>query len=217
MPPELSVRELVALYAGFYPAPRPVDETIDLVGLGEQADARGSALRRAGRRLEVALALIGDPELIFLDEPTTGFDPSARQHAWEVIANLSAIGKTIFLTTHYMDEAQRLADRVAVIAAGEIVAEGTPATLGGRDPRALRSRSRSPPVPIESLPPRPAAAATLVDGRAQLQIDELASTLQELSAWALARGDELADLSVGRPTLEDVYLALTESDREQVS
>ncbi len=134
MPAELTVSELVELYAGYYPHPRPAAQTIELVGLTEQRDARTSALSGGQlRRLDVALALIGDPELVFLDEPTTGFDPSARHHAWEVIADLRDLGKTIFLTTHYMDEAQALADRVAVIAAGEIVAEGTPETLGGRD------------------------------------------------------------------------------------
>ena len=134
MPPELTVRELVELYAGYYPHPRGAAETIELVGLTDKRDARTKQLSGGQlRRLDVALALIGDPELVFLDEPTTGFDPSARHHAWEVIANLRELGKTIFLTTHYMDEAQALADHVAVIVAGEIVAQGTPETLGGRD------------------------------------------------------------------------------------
>ena len=129
--------ELVELYAGYYPHPRGVAETIELVGLADKRDARTKQLSGGQlRRLDVALALIGDPELVFLDEPTTGFDPSARHHAWEVIANLRELGKTIFLTTHYMDEAQVLADHVAVIVAGQIVAQGTPETLGGRD-RAL--------------------------------------------------------------------------------
>src|ERR1700685_937822 len=131
--PGLTVRECLELYAGYYPAPRDVDETVALVDLAGQADRRGSALSGGQRRrLDVALALIGDPELIFLDEPTTGFDPAARRAAWEVIAGLRDLGKTIFLTTHYMEEAEWLADRIAVIAAGEIVAQGTPQTLPHR-------------------------------------------------------------------------------------
>src|SRR5580658_9768737 len=131
--PGLTVRECLALYAGYYRAPRKVEDTLALVDLAAQADQRATALSGGQRRrLDVALALIGDPELIFLDEPTTGFDPSARRAAWEVIAGLRDLGKTVFLTTHYMEEAERLADRIAVIAAGQIVAEGTPQTLGGR-------------------------------------------------------------------------------------
>src|SRR5438093_2897753 len=133
MQPELTVGESLELYAGYYESPRSVAETIELVGLEEAADRRAGRLSGGQRRrLDVALALVGDPELLFLDEPTTGFDPSARRNAWDVIAGLRALGKTVFLTTHYMDEAENLADRIAVIAAGPIVAEGTPATLGGR-------------------------------------------------------------------------------------
>ena len=132
--PGLSVRECLAMYAGFYRAPRDIDETISLVGLTAKAGTLGTRLSGGQRRrLDFALALIGDPELIFLDEPTTGFDPSARRAAWEVIAGLRQLGKTIFLTTHYMDEAEYLADRITVLSAGQIVAEGTPQTLGGRD------------------------------------------------------------------------------------
>jgi ABC-2 type transport system ATP-binding protein len=131
--PGLTVRECLNLYAGYYSAPRSVDETLALVDLAEQVNERATALSGGQRRrLDVALALVGDPELIFLDEPTTGFDPSARRAAWQVIEGLRELGKTIFLTTHYMEEAERLADRIAVIAAGEIIAEGTPRTLGGR-------------------------------------------------------------------------------------
>src|SRR5579863_3045564 len=130
---ELTVRECLELYAGYYPKPRPVREVIELVGLEKKARARGGQLSGGQqRRLDVALALIGDPELVFLDEPTTGFDPSARRAAWEMIDGLRQLGKTIFLTTHYMDEAEHLADRIAVIADGAIVAEGPPQTLGGR-------------------------------------------------------------------------------------
>ena len=132
--PNLSVRECLQLYAGYYSAPRDVDDTLALVGLEEQAGHEASKLSGGQRRrLDVALALIGDPELIFLDEPTTGFDPAARRRTWEVIGGLRALGKTILLTTHYMEEAERLADRIVVMARGEIVADGTPATLGGRD------------------------------------------------------------------------------------
>ncbi len=132
--PGLSVRECLAMYAGYYRTPRDIDETIALVGLTAKAGALGTRLSGGQRRrLDFALALIGDPELIFLDEPTTGFDPSARRAAWEVVAGLRKLGKTIFLTTHYMDEAEYLADRITVLSAGQIVAEGTPRTLGGRD------------------------------------------------------------------------------------
>jgi ABC-2 type transport system ATP-binding protein len=213
MPAELTVRELVDLYAGYYPHPRASTETIELVGLSEKADARTSQLSGGQlRRLDVALALIGDPELVFLDEPTTGFDPSARHHAWEVIADLRDLGKTIFLTTHYMDEAQALADRVAVIAAGEIVAEGTPDTLGGRD-RVMSDISFAlpPHTDLSELPPELASAASRHDdGRVHIAVSEPARSLYALSGWALERGEDLGDLTVGRPTLEDVYLQLTD-------
>ncbi len=212
MPAELTVRELLSLYAGYYPHPRPVEATIELVGLTEAPDARTKALSGGQqRRLDVALALIGDPELVFLDEPTTGFDPSARHHAWEVIGNLRDLGKTIFLTTHYMDEAQALADRVAVIAAGRIVAEGTPDTLGGRD-KAASDISFGLPAGVElaQLPAELAARAQLRDGHIHLADVHPARTLHVLAGWALEHGHDLGDLTVGRPTLEDVYLRLTE-------
>ena len=153
--PGLSVRECLAMYAGFYRAPRDIDETLDLVGLTGKAGALGTRLSGGQRRrLDFALALIGDPELIFLDEPTTGFDPSARRAAWEVIAGLRHLGKTIFLTTHYLDEAGYLADRIAVLSAGRIVAEGTPATLGGRDHMTSTISFTLPGhVPTGDLPP----------------------------------------------------------------
>jgi len=212
MPPELTVRELVSLYAGYYPHPRPVEETIDVVGLVEERDARSSGLSGGQqRRLDVALALIGDPELVFLDEPTTGFDPSARHHAWEVIANLRELGKTIFLTTHYMDEAQALADRVAVIADGRIVAEGTPDTLGGRDHAASDVSFTLPPGHgLGDLPEEFVSEAMLRGEIVHLSTREPARALHLLTGWALDRGLDLHDLSVGRPTLEDVYLQLTE-------
>ncbi len=144
--PGLRVRECLQLYAGYYTRPRQLEETIALVGLQQQAEVPAERLSGGQRRrLDVALALIGDPELLFLDEPTTGFDPSARRAAWQVVAGLRTLGKTVFLTTHYMDEAEHLADRIAVIAAGRIVAQGTPQTLGGRDRLPPRSASRCPP------------------------------------------------------------------------
>jgi ABC-2 type transport system ATP-binding protein len=202
----LTVRECLLLYAGYYSAPRGVDETIALVGLEESARVEASKLSGGQRRrLDVALALIGDPELIFLDEPTTGFDPSARRHAWEVIGGLRALGKTIVLTTHYMEEAERLADRIVVMARGEIVADGTPATLGGRD-RAAAIVSFTLPFGAGEAP----AGATVDDrGRVSLRTERPMADLHELTAWALDRELELTDLEVHRPTLEDVYLELT--------
>jgi ABC-2 type transport system ATP-binding protein len=213
MPAELTVRELVQLYAGYYPHPRPVAQTIELVGLTGQRDARTRHLSGGQlRRLDVALALIGDPELVFLDEPTTGFDPSARHHAWEVIADLRELGKTTFLTTHYMDEAQALADRVAVIAAGEIVAEGTPETLGGRD-RAMSDISfvHSASTAVSVLPDELASVAQVRDGRIHIAAVDPVRPLQALTQWALENDEHLTDLTVGRPTLEDIYLQLTDA------
>jgi ABC-2 type transport system ATP-binding protein len=210
--PGLSVRECLAMYAGFYRAPRDIDETIALVGLTAKAEALGTRLSGGQRRrLDFALALIGDPELIFLDEPTTGFDPSARRAAWEVIAGLRTLGKTVFLTTHYMDEAEYLADRIAVLSAGRIVAEGTPRTLGGRD-RMNTSISFTLP---DGVVPRdlPAGLSPLAEpGPAGLTVVHTESPLvhlQMLGTWALGRGFDLPDLDVHRPTLEEVYLSLT--------
>src|SRR5207237_4617113 len=162
LPPELTVRELVSRYAGYYPAPRPVAETIGLVGLTGKENVRAGRLSGGQqRRLDVALALVGDPELVFLDEPTTGFDPSARRSAWEMIDGLRDLAKTIFLTTHYMDEAEALADRTAVLRAGKIVAEGTPATLGGRDSAAYEILFTLPAgVDSDGLPPMAADVRT---------------------------------------------------------
>jgi ABC-2 type transport system ATP-binding protein len=207
---ELTVRECLEMYAGYYPAPRPVHEVIKLVGLQNKAAARGGQLSGGQqRRLDVALALIGDPELVFLDEPTTGFDPSARRAAWEMIAGLRELGNTIFLTTHYMDEAEALADRIAVLRAGEIVAEGTPSTLGGRDQAAYEVSFQLPEgFTIDSLP---VPARALDDSRRVLiESEHVMATMHTLSGWAIERGLEVADLSVRRPDLEDVYLALTE-------
>ena len=209
---ELTVRECLALYAGYYPAPRPVGETLELVGLGNRRNARCGRLSGGQRpRLDVALALIGDPELLFLDEPTTGFDPAARQSTWEVIAGLRDLGKTIFLTTHYMEEAERLADRIAVIAAGQIVAEGTAESLGGRDAEgSVISFTLPPGTSVTDLPPTAGAAVTgSPNGRIEMHATSPLPLLGTLAAWARARDTDLPDLQVIRPTLEDIYLQLT--------
>lgn len=210
--PGLTVRECLALYAGYYPAPRNIDETIALVGLTAQANERARALSGGQRRrLDVALALIGDPELIFLDEPTTGFDPSARRAAWEVVAGLRDLGKTIFLTTHYMEEAEVLADRIAVIADGRIVAEGTPQTLGGRQLEASQITFALPATARAELLPAGFADRLQreADGLLRLPSTSVTADLYRLAGWALEQELELDDLQVSRPTLEDVYLQLT--------
>jgi len=209
---ELSAEECLSLYAGYYPRPRPVAETLELVGLADRRTARCGRLSGGQRRrLDVALALIGDPKLIFLDEPTTGFDPAARKSAWDVIAGLRDLGKTIFLTTHYMEEAEYLADRIAVLAAGRIVAEGTAATLGGRDTEAAVISFTLPPGMFAAdLPPLVAAAVSDDPGNKVLaRTPSPLPLLGALVGWAQARGIDLPDLEVHRPTLEDVYLQLT--------
>jgi ABC-2 type transport system ATP-binding protein len=209
--PELTVHEAVAQYAGYYAAPRDVDETVRLVGLGDKGDIRTSKLSGGQqRRLDVAMALIGDPELLFLDEPTTGFDPTARRQAWEVIASLKRLGKTVFLTTHYMDEAQTLADRVAIIAAGRIVAEGPPDELGGRDGDASRISFRLPTgVQAAELPASITRDAHIDGGAVSLHTSDPVAQLRDLTTWAAQRGVGLPGLEVRRPSLEDVYLRLT--------
>ncbi len=206
--PYLTVRETVELYARYFPHPRDVDEVIDLVGLTEKRDAR--VIRLSGgqqRRLDVAIALAGDPELLFLDEPTTGFDPGARRNAWEIVRNLASLGKTVFLTTHYMDEAENLANRVAVIARGEIVAEGPPGLLGGRHLAETLIRFRIGSG--ASGPPAVPGAVVRSNGLVEVRTETPTSTLHELTGWAMAGGFELDGLEVTRPTLEDVYLELT--------
>lgn len=209
----LTVRETVSEYADFYPSPRPVEETIEQVGLAESADKRAGKLSGGQqRRLDVALALVGDPDLIFMDEPTTGFDPSARRNSWQMIGALRDLGKTIFLTTHFMDEAQALADRVAIIRGGRIVAEGTPDELGGRDDRSF-IRFRLPDgVAIADLP---LAGARVEDSRVVIQVGTPVEPLSRITAWALEHGYDLPDLEVERPSLEDVYLELTDSQEEE--
>ncbi len=210
--PGLTVRECLQLYAGYYSEPREIAETMALVGLEEKADTIGEQLSGGQRRrLDVALALIGDPELIFLDEPTTGFDPSARRTAWSVIDGLRSLGKTVFLTTHYMDEAEQLADRIAVIAAGRIVATGTPATLGGRNRMATTIRFTLPDGTHPGDLPSELRALAVGENRQRLTLatETPLVHVRALAEWALARGFDLPDLDVRRPTLEDVYLDLT--------
>ena len=212
---ELTVAEVVALFGAYYPHPRDPGEVIELVGLGDKRNARCRTLSGGQqRRLDLALGIVGDPDLIFLDEPTTGFDPSARRRSWELIDSLRALGKTILLTTHYMDEAQNLADRVAILAAGRIVAEGSPASLGGRDVAEAEISFRLPAgAGLDDLPPLGPARPRLDDGRVVLRTEALTGALHALTGWALARGDELEGLAVTRPSLEDVYLRLTGGDR----
>jgi ABC-2 type transport system ATP-binding protein len=189
----ITVREAVAHWAGFYPHPRDVDEVIALAGLTESQDVRTRRLSGGQlRRLDFALALVGDPELIFLDEPTTGFDPAARRNAWDVIRSLRALGKTVLLTTHYLDEAAALADRVAIIKDGRILAEGAPGELGVARSNRYRVAWRD--------------AAGQVHERVT---DDPTTLLASLTGEALARGEKLEELSVTRPSLEDVYLELT--------
>jgi ABC-2 type transport system ATP-binding protein len=207
MDPYLTVAETLRMYASFYPHPRRVDEVVELVGLEEKRDARVARLSGGQqRRLELAIALVGDADLLFLDEPTTGFDPSARRETWDAIDNLSSLGKTIVLTTHFMDEAQYLADRVVVIAAGRVVAEGRPSTLGFRDQAQARIRYRltngASPAPLPFGAPD-------AEGFVTASVDDPVAALHELTAWAIERGVPLEGLEVRRPTLEDVYLALT--------
>ena len=205
--PYLRVEETVELFRGYYPHPRPLDEVLEVVGLLEQ---RATRVRRLSggqqRRLDVAIGLCGDPELLFLDEPTTGFDPSARRDAWQMIENLRSLGKTVLLTTHYMDEAQALAGRVAILARGETVGEGTPAELISRDETTTIS-FRPPPDSEGLLADMPEAHAS--DGLATVRTTTPTEVLYELTSRAHERSIELADLTVSRPSLEDVYLALT--------
>ena len=206
--PELTVRESLEQFAGYYPSPRPLEETIELVGLGGERDTRAGRLSGGQqRRLDLALALIGDPELLFMDEPTTGFDPAARREAWETIESLRELGKTVFLTTHYMDEAQRLADRVAIIAAGQIVAEGAPGELGGDGARARISFRLPAGLSSRDLPPSLAEAEVRGD-RVELRSATPLALLETLATWARSRAVDVRELEVRQRSLEDVYLEL---------
>ena len=192
----ITVTEQLTQFAGYYEHPRPVDEVIELIGLDEKRDTRARRLSGGQRRrLDLGLALIGDPELIFLDEPTTGFDPGARRRAWETIRSLSVLGKTILLTTHYLDEVEQLADRVAVLREGRIVASGTVQELvGGAPATEIRYRRNGEVVVVET--------------------DEPTRVLHELTEAAIQRGEELDGLEVRKPSLEEVYLSLTQAEPE---
>jgi len=196
MYPNLTVTEHVALFAGYFAKPRNVGEVVELVGLAEKRDARVKTLSGGQqRRLDLALGLVGDPEILFLDEPTTGFDPAARRAAWDMIRSLRELGKTVLLTTHYLDEAEQLSDRVAVLREGRIVALGKPSELtGGRVATEIRYRHDGKEVLVETHEPT--------------------KVLHELTGEALARGDELEGLLVRRPTLEEIYLELTGDNDE---
>lgn len=216
---KLTVRESLELYAGYFANPRPVDEVIGLVGLEDKVDARAGKLSGGQmRRLDVGIALIGDPELLFLDEPTTGFDPSARRQAWEMIAGLRDLGKTVLLTTHYMEEAQFLADRVAIINEGRIVAEDTPENLGDRDHLPTRITFRLPEgVGTEGLSgfekinfEESSDPGVLV----VIESHDSVNDLNRLTGWAIEKRIELSSLEVRRPSLEDVYLQVTEEGTE---
>jgi ABC-2 type transport system ATP-binding protein len=208
---DLSVRELVEMYGRYHLRQRPVDEVIELVGLTEKRDVRAKQLSGGQRRrLDLALALVGDPELIFLDEPTTGFDPAARRHAWSTIRSLCELGKTIFLTTHFMDEAQHLADRVAVMRDGEIIASGRPEELGGRDLRPAEIRFSLPrTIALGDVPEMPCESRSLDGERVLVVTREPVRATQILTTWAVERGADLGNFSVTQPTLEDIYLELT--------
>jgi ABC-2 type transport system ATP-binding protein len=206
--PFLTVRQVLARNAGYYPHPRAVDEVIDLVGLTAKADARVKTLSGGQmRRLDLGLGIVGNPELIYLDEPTTGFDPSARRGAWELVRALTGGGATVILTTHYMDEAEELADRVAVISNGRIVAEGTPDSIGGRDVSETTIRFRLPPG--RSIDDLPVPVASADSGLIAIRTMEEVKVLRTLTNWAVDGDVELIGLTVERLTLEDVYLRLT--------
>ena len=205
----LTVAEAIDMFRGYYPHPRARDEIIDLVGLQEKRDTLVRKLSGGQqRRLDVGIGLAGDPDLLFLDEPTTGFDPAARRGAWEMVHNLKDLGKTVFLTTHYMDEAQNLADRVAIIVGGRIVAEGSPAELVGARGNVTRVAFRLPagaPAP----PPAILGDGREVAGRFTLETGDPMRLLNGLTSWAISEEVEIEDLTVAKPSLEEIYLELT--------
>ena len=220
---ELSVAELLEMYGRYHLRSRPVDEVLELVELTPKRDVRAKQLSGGQRRrLDLALALIGDPELIFLDEPTTGFDPAARRQAWSTIRSLCELGKTIFLTTHFMDEAQYLADRVAVMRGGEIIAIGRPDELGGRDLRPAEIRFTLPAGwSAGDVPPLPCRRQVVTGDRVMVETADPVKAANILTGWALEREIDLGRFAVSQPTLEDIYLELTgarqdDSEMEEV-
>jgi ABC-2 type transport system ATP-binding protein len=210
---DLTVSELLEMYGRYYSRRRPVDEVIEVVELTDKRDERATKLSGGQRRrLDLALALIGDPDLIFLDEPTTGFDPAARRQAWSTIRSLCELGKTIFLTTHYMDEAQHLSNRVAIVNAGEIIATGRPEELGGRDLRPAEIRFVLPhDWSLGDIPDVPSQERSIDGDRVLVRTREPVDATQSITAWALDHGIELGHFSVSQPSLEDIYLELTGS------
>jgi ABC-2 type transport system ATP-binding protein len=209
--PYLTVRETLARTAGFYPKPRDVDEVIGMVGLEEKADSRINKLSGGQqRRLDVGYGIIGNPKLLFLDEPTTGFDPSARRGAWEMIEGLRSLGTTIMLTTHYMDEAQELADNIVVIGNGKVVAEGAPDELGGRSTAAAHIRFRLP----DGVDPQSLPVEVTLDGHGyyELTTDDDVRVLHALTGWSIKYDVPLEGLVSNRPSLEDIYLSLVGHD-----
>jgi ABC-2 type transport system ATP-binding protein len=213
---ELTVAELIEMYGRYYTRRRPVDELVELVDLADKRDVRAKKLSGGQRRrLDLALALVGDPELVFLDEPTTGFDPAARRGAWLTVQSLCDLGKTVFLTTHYMDEAQFLANRVAVMNAGQIIASGRPDELGGRDLRPAEIRFRLPREwSLGDVPQIPGERSISGDSVLVLTREPVLAA-QRITSWALAREIDLGHFSVTQPTLEDIYLELTGSSPGQ--
>ena len=211
--PFLSVRQVLARNAGYYPAPRPVGEVIELIGLAAKADAKVKTLSGGQqRRLDVGLGIVGNPALLFLDEPTTGLDPAGRRTSWELVRRLAGEGTTVILTTHYMEEAEALADQVAIIASGKIVAHGPPASLGGRDQGAATIRFQLP----AGVTPADLPVAVVGEGPSiELRTDRELKALYELTRWALEREVQLTGLTVSRHTLEDVYLQLTGADPDR--
>jgi ABC-2 type transport system ATP-binding protein len=206
--PYYTVRQVLSRNASYYPSPRPVDEVIEMIGLKDKADDRVKRLSGGQqRRLDVGLGVVGNPELLFLDEPTTGLDPSGRRDSWDLIRRLAAGGTTVLLTTHYMDEVEALADRVAVLSNGEIVASGTPTSIGGRDSGQVTIRFLLPEGVNESEVP--AEVTSVEDGLAQIVTEDELVVLHALTGWALDQGHLLAGLAVVRVTLEDIYLKLT--------
>jgi ABC-2 type transport system ATP-binding protein len=214
--PNLTVRETVTLFAAFYPHPMPVDRAIDLAGLRHRLDVRiGTLSGGERRRADVAVGIVGDPDLLFLDEPTTGFDPSARRDAWAAIEGLRALGKTIVLTTHYMEEAQRLADRVAIMRGGELVATGSVEAIGRSLGAVVNVRFQLPAgVSPETIAAETRARVETAAGEATIRTPEAQAVLYRLTGWAEREGRRLEGLEVVRPQLEDMFLALTsEEDR----
>ena len=216
---DLTVAELIEMYGRYHPRRRPVDELIELVELGEKRDTRARKLSGGQlRRLDLALALVGDPDLVFLDEPTTGFDPAARRQAWSTIQSLCDLGKTVFLTTHYMDEAQHLANRVAVMNAGQIIAIGKPEELGGRNLRPAEVRFTLPEGwSLGDVPDVPLEQRALEGDRVVVLTREPVLAAQRITTWALDHDIDLGHFSVTQPTLEDIYLELTGSSEHNAT